>query len=166
MKKRAKMSISSKFALAVLAVIFLVIAISQIVVGTSFSKSALNDFYSSAGNVLKDFSNSIDIFFNSKESSVKLFCNTKTVKSADETIHSFIDETGTVQISGYEKSPTELAIRETAQEFAQNDKDMSEVFFGTKWGATLQTFHIQNLVATTLENEAGTKKAQAETEIL
>lgn len=134
MKKKKRMSISSKFAMAVLTVIFLLIAISQIVVGTSFEKSALNDFYSSAGNVLKDFSNSIDIFFNAKESAVKIFCASDPVKSADDTIHSFINETGTIQISGYEKSPTELRIRSIAQEFAQSDVDTSEVFFGTKWG--------------------------------
>jgi len=62
-KKKAGMSISSKFTLGVLAVIFLLITISQVVVGTSFEKSALNDFYSSAENLLKGFSNSIDIFF-------------------------------------------------------------------------------------------------------
>lgn len=104
------MSISSKFALGFLAVIFLLITISQVVVGTSFEKSALNDFYSSAGNLLKDFSNSIDIFFNAKESAVKVFCNSDAVKNADDTIHSFINETGTIQISEYAKSPAELAI--------------------------------------------------------
>ncbi len=134
MKKRRKLSISSKFALAILTEIFLLIGISQVVVGTSFSKTALRDFYSSAGNLLKDFSNSIDIFFASKESAVKLFCNSAPVKSADDTIHSFVNETGTVQISGYEKSPTELEIRSFAQELAQSDPDISEVFFGTEWG--------------------------------
>ena len=88
MEKKARLSISSKFALAVLAVIFLVITISQVVVGTSFEKSALNDFYSSAGNLLKDFSNSIDIFFNAKESAVKVFCASDPVKNADDSIHS------------------------------------------------------------------------------
>lgn len=110
MKKKARMSISSKLALGVLAVIFLLITISQVVVGTSFEKSALNDFYSSAANLLKDFSNSIDIFFNAKESAVKVFCNFDAVKNADDTIHSFINETGTIQISEYAKSPAELAI--------------------------------------------------------
>lgn len=134
MKKKARMSISSKFALGVLAVIFLLITISQVVVGTSFEKSALNDFYSSAENLLKDFSNSIDIFFNAKESAVKVFCNSDAVKNADDTIHSFINETGTIQISEYAKSPAELAIRNVAQTIAQSDSDTSEVFYGTEWG--------------------------------
>lgn len=134
MKKKAGMSISSRFALGVLAVIFLLITISQVVVGTSFEKSALNDFYSSAENLLKDFSNSIDIFFNAKESAVKVFCNSDAVKNADDTIHSFINETGTIQISEYAKNPAELAIRNVAQTIAQSDSDTSEVFYGTEWG--------------------------------
>ena len=134
MKTRKKMSLAGKFALSEFIIILLVIGISQIVVGLSFEKKAMYDFYTSAENVLKDFSNSINIFFTAKEDSVKFFCTAESVKSADETIHSFINETGTIQISEYEKSPTELKIRATAQEFSNIDKDTSEVFFGTKWG--------------------------------
>ena len=134
MKTRKKMSLAGKFALSEFIIVFLLIGISQIVVGLSFEKKAMYDFYTSAGNVLKDFSNSINIFFTAKEDVVKFFCATEAVKSADDTIHSFINETGTIQISGYEKSPTEQKIRETAQEFSNIDKDTSEVFFGTKWG--------------------------------
>lgn len=134
MKSRKRMSLAWKFALGEFIIVFLVIGISQIIVGLSFEKKAMYDFYSSAENVLKDFSNSINIFFTSKEDVVKFFCASGPVKSADETIHSFINETGTIQISEYEKSETELKIRSVAQEFANIDKDTSEVFFGTKWG--------------------------------
>lgn len=134
MKHRKKMSLAGKFALSEFIIILLVIGISQIVVGLSFEKKAMYDFYTSAENVLKDFSNSINIFFTAKEDSVKFFCTAESVKSADETIHSFINETGTIQISEYEKSPTELKIRATAQEFSNIDKDTSEVFFRHEMG--------------------------------
>ncbi len=134
MKTRKRMSLAGKFALSEFIIVFLLIGISQLVVRIAFEKKAMYDFYTSAENVLKDFSNSINIFFTAKEDVVKFFCTSDAVKNADDTIHSFINETGTIQISGYEKSPTEQRIRTVAQEFSNIDKDTSEVFFGTKWG--------------------------------
>ena len=134
MKIKRKLTLAGKFALSEFIIVFLLIGISQLVVGLSFEKKATVDFYTSAGNVLRDFSNSINIFFTAKEDVVKLLCTADSIRNADDTIHSFVDETGTVQISSYEKSPTEAKIRSVAQEFSEIDKDTSEVFFGTKWG--------------------------------
>ena len=134
MKQRKRMSLSSKFACAVLAAIILLISISQVVVGTSFETKAHNDFYHNSENVLKDFCNSINIFFAAKEASLAGFCSAEPVRCADDTIHSYVNESGTVQISAYEKSSTELAVRAVANIFAQNDKDIAEIFLGTKWG--------------------------------
>jgi len=134
MKSRKRMSLAGKFALSEFFIIIFLIGISQIVVELSFKKKAMYDFYTSAENVLKDFSNSINIFFTAKEDVAKFFCTSDAVRNADDTIHSFINESGTIQISGYEKSPTEQRIRTVAQEFSNIDKDTSEVFFGTKWG--------------------------------
>lgn len=159
------MSLAGKFALSEFIIILLVIGISQIVVGLSFEKKAMYDFYTSAENVLKDFSNSINIFFTAKEDSVKFFCTAESVKSADETIHSFINETGTIQISEYEKSPTELKIRATAQEFSNIDKDTSEVFSARNGAATRRTSHTQNREATTREAASGTRTPRTAAEI-
>ncbi|WP_191013395.1 methyl-accepting chemotaxis protein [Treponema zioleckii] len=134
MKTRKRMSISSKFALNVSVIIIVLIAISQIVVGVSFEKKAMNDFYTSAKNVLEDFSNSISIFFTAKEAELGVFAETAEVKAADDSIHSYISESGTVQIMGYEKSDVEEDIRKLAKVFASHDTDISEIYLGTKWG--------------------------------
>ena len=134
MKRRKRMSLSSKFALGELIIIVLLIGISQVVVGVSFEKKAMYDFYSSAENVLKTFSNSINIFFDSKEAALKGFSDSDPVKMADDTIHSYVNEVGSVKISTYEKSPSEQMVRIIAKSFSQNDHDVAEIYLGTKWG--------------------------------
>ena len=62
------------------------------------------------------------------------------LKSADETIHSFVNETGEIKILDYEKSPTEAAIRKICKLFAKNDKDIAEIYIGTKWGGYATNF--------------------------
>ncbi len=134
MKKWKRMSISSKFALSVSIIIIVLIAISQIIVGVSFEKKAMKDFYTSAQNVLEDFSNSISIFFEAKEAELNIFSETSAVKAADDSIHSYIDESGTIQILNYEKSIVEEEIRNVAKVFASHDSNISEIYLGTKWG--------------------------------
>jgi len=137
---RQRMSISSKFAIAVLSIIILLIVVLQTVIGTYFEKSALKDFYNSAGNVLADFSNSITIFFRAKEAELNIFASTPEVKGADESIHSFVNERSTVMVSSYQKSDAEQGIRNIAKGIASADSDVSEVYIGTKWGGYATSF--------------------------
>ncbi len=134
MKSGKRMSISSKFAIIVFVVILVVIGISQIVVGRSFELKAMNDFYATAENVLLEFSNSVNLFFSSKENELEVFAESDAVRNADESIHSYIGESGTVSISSYEKSEVEENVRRLAKSFTGNDKDIAELYLGTKWG--------------------------------
>ena len=134
MKSGKRMSISSRFAIIVFVVILVVIGISQIVVGRSFELKAMNDFYTTAGNVLLEFSNSVNLFFSSKENELEVFAESDAVRNADESIHSYIGESGTISISSYEKSEVEENVRRLAKSFTGNDKDIAELYLGTKWG--------------------------------
>ena len=134
MKNGKRMSISSRFAIIVFVVILVVIGISQVIVGRSFELKAMSDFYTTAGNVLLEFSNSVNLFFSSKENELEVFAESDAVRNADESIHSYIGESGTVSISSYEKSEVEENIRRLAKSFTGNDKDIAELYLGTKWG--------------------------------
>ena len=134
MKDKKRMSLSSKFAIIVFVAIVLLVSISQTVVGRSFENKAAIDFYTSAGNVLAEFSNSITLFFSAKEAELGVFAESDAVRNADDTIHSFVDESGTVQIQDYRKSETEDSVRRIAKSIATNDKDIAEIYLGTKWG--------------------------------
>ena len=137
---KKRVSLSSKFSIGVAVIILAVVAISSIASGYFFSNNCLQTFYSSAETALSEFSDSISMFFNSKEIELNVFSETDEVKNADDTIHSFVNETGPIQILEYEKSPVEEAIRKVCKRFAANDKDIAEIYIGTKWGGYATNF--------------------------
>ncbi|MBR1404086.1 MAG: HAMP domain-containing protein [Treponema sp.] len=137
---KKRISLSSKFSIGVVLIILMVVAISSVTVGVFFSRNCQENFYSSAETALSEFSDSISMFFGAKEVELNVFSETDAVKNADDTIHSFVNETGTIQILGYEKSPTEEAIRKVCKNFAGNDSDIAEIYIGTKWGGYATNF--------------------------
>ena len=69
------------------------------------------------------------MFFNAKEIELNVFADSDEVKAADETIHSFVNESGEIKILDYAKSPTEENIRKICKSFAANEsgKALSEI---------------------------------------
>ena len=137
---KKRVSLSTKISIGVGIIILLVVALSQCLIGHLFSKYCLDTFYSSARTSLSEFSDSISMFFHAKEIELNVFSETDEVKNADETIHSFVNESGTIQILGYEKSPVEENIRKVCKFFANSDTDIAEIYIGTKWGGYATNF--------------------------
>ena len=137
---KKRMSLSTKVSFGVAIIILIVVAISSATSGFFFYKNSLSNFYESSQTALLEFSDSISMFFNAKEIELNVFSETDEVKNADETIHSFVNEKGTIQILEYEKSPVEEAIRKICKKFAKNDKDIAEIYIGTKWGGYATNF--------------------------
>ena len=129
-----KVSISTKFSISTIFVIIAIVAISQLTTSFFFSKNCLDNFYGSAKTSLSEFSDSITMFYSSKEVELNVFTDSNQIKASDDTIHSYMNENGTIQITGYKKSPTEQAIRDLCKSFAAQDKDIAEIYIGTKWG--------------------------------
>ena len=137
---KKRISLSTKVSMGVAFIILVVVAISSVATGFFFYKNSLANFYKSAETALLEFSDSISMFFSSKEVELNVFSDTEEVRNADETIHSFVNEVGPIQILGYEKSPTEAAIRKVCKRFATNDSDIAEIYIGTKWGGYATNF--------------------------
>jgi methyl-accepting chemotaxis protein len=133
-------SLASKFSIGVVLIILVVVAISSVTTGIFFSRNCRESFSASALGSIAEFSESISVFFNSKETELNVFSECDEVMAADETIHSFVNETGEIKILDYEKSPTEEAIRKVCKLFAKNDKDIAEIYIGTKWGGYATNF--------------------------
>ncbi|MBP5176096.1 MAG: HAMP domain-containing protein [Treponema sp.] len=133
-------SLASKFSIGVVLIILVVVAISSVTTGIFFSRNCRESFSASALGSIAEFSESISMFFNSKETELNIFSECDEVMAADETIHSFVNETGEIKILDYEKSPTEEAIRKVCKLFAKNDKDIAEIYVGTKWGGYATNF--------------------------
>ena len=138
--KNRKISLSTKVSISSIIIIITIVAVSAITTGIFFSKNSLENFYSSASTELSEFSDSITMFFNAKEVELNVFAESDAVKASDETIHSFVNETGTIQILGYKKSPVEEEIRKICKSFANNDPDIAEIYIGTKWGGYATNF--------------------------
>ena len=137
---KKRLSLSTKFSFGVAVIILVMVAISSVTTGFFFYKNSLANFYDSAETALSEFSDSISMFFDAKEVELNVFSETDEVKNADETIHSFVNETGPIQILEYKKSPTEEAIRKVCKSFANNDSDIAEIYIGTKWGGYATNF--------------------------
>ena len=137
---KKRLSLSTKFSFGVAVIILIMVAISSVTTGFFFYKNSLANFYDSAETALSEFSDSISMFFDAKEVELNVFSETDEVKNADETIHSFVNETGPIQILEYKKSPVEEAIRKVCKSFANNDSDIAEIYIGTKWGGYATNF--------------------------
>ena len=133
-------SLATKFSIGVALIILAVVAIASVTTGFFFSRNCRESFYASALGSIAEFSESISMFFNAKETELKVFSECDEVTAADETIHSFVNETGEIKILDYEKSSTEEAIRKVCKLFAKNDKDIAEIYIGTKWGGYATNF--------------------------
>ena len=133
-------SLSTRLSIFALTVIFIIVSISTATSGVFFYGNCIENFYNSAEMELSEFSDSISMFFRAKETELNVFAVSDAVKAADETIHSFVNETGTVQILGYKKSPVEEDIRRVCKSFASCDSDIAEIYIGTKWGGYATNF--------------------------
>ncbi len=138
--KKHKISISTKFSVSSIIIIIAVVAISAITTRVFFSRNCLENFYGSAASQLSEFSDSITMFFGAKEVELNVFAESDAVKAADDTIHSFVNETGTIQILGYPKSPVEKELRKYCKTYEKNDSDIAEIYIVKKWGSYATNF--------------------------
>ena len=138
--KKIQVSLSTKFSAVTICIIIAVVAISAVTTGIFFSQNCLENFYDSAALGLTEFSDSITMFFDAKEVELNVFASSDAVKAADATIHSFVNEKGDIKIADYQKSPVENDIRNVCKSFARNDKDIAEIYIGTKWGGYATNF--------------------------
>lgn len=133
-------TVSAKFSIGVIVIIFLFVCSSSAITGLFFSRYCIDSFYRSSEVALSEFSSSLTMFFESKISELNVFTESREVKATDETIHSFKDESGDISILSYEKSQVESDIRTLCKSFARNDSDIAEIYIGTKWGGYATNF--------------------------
>ncbi|MBP5577701.1 MAG: HAMP domain-containing protein [Treponema sp.] len=138
--RKKSISIATIFTAGSVFIVLIVLAISVNIAGYFFSNDNLAKFYESAKTELCVFSDSITNFFNAKEVELNVFADSPEVKAADDSIHSFVNESGSVQILGYQKSSTEERIRSLCKRFAAHDSDIAEIYLGTKWGGYATNF--------------------------
>ena len=133
-------SISTTFSLGAIFIMLAVLALCVSITGVFFSRNSLQNFYDSASKELSEFSDSITMFFSEKEGKLNVFAESEEVKAADSLIHSFVNESGEIQIQSYRKSLSEQRIRALCKKFAEHDPSIAEIYLGTKWGGYATNF--------------------------
>ena len=140
MSGKRTLAISTKITIGAILIILVSVAITSVVTGVFFKRACLKNFFNTAEVGLSEFSDSIAMFFSAKEIELNVFAESNQTKAADDTIHSFVDEEGVIQILEYKKSRTEEEIRNLCKIFAAHDSDIAEIYIGTKWGGYATNF--------------------------
>lgn len=133
-------SLSTKFSVGVIVIMFLLVIFSAIITGIFFSKNCIDNFYENSQVELSEFSDSLTMFLNSKKTELNVFAESEEIKKADESIHTYVTETIDKKVTDYEKGEIEQSIRTLCKNFAKNDSDIAEIYLGTKWGGYTSNF--------------------------
>ncbi|MBR7080540.1 MAG: hypothetical protein IKI40_08480 [Treponema sp.] len=145
-------SLASKFSIGAVLIILMVLSICSATTGFFFSRNCRESFYASALGSIAEFSESISMFFNAKETELNVFADSDEIKAADETIHSFVNESGEIKIlimpKALQKKISERYARVSLQMTVTLRKSTSE----------------QNGADMTPEKEAGTRLRRAANE--
>ena len=140
MNGKRSLAISTKITFGSILIILVSVAVTSVITGVFFRRACLKNFFGTAEVGLSEFSDSIAMFFSAKEVELNVFAESNQVKAADDTIHSFVDEVGEIQILEYKKGRTEEEIRKLCKIFASHDSDIAEIYIGTKWGGYATNF--------------------------
>ncbi|MCR4733634.1 MAG: methyl-accepting chemotaxis protein [Treponema sp.] len=139
-KSRKRLSISGKVTALVASSIVVVAACIIIISSLALKKTSQDNFYENSKAQLKELSEMLTEFFDSKISLVKMMVNEPAVKMADDTIHSFVNESGKIHTRSYQASETEQRIVERCKHIYNNADYIAEVYLGTKWGGYATCF--------------------------
>nr|MCR5699309.1 methyl-accepting chemotaxis protein [Treponemataceae bacterium] len=131
---------STKFTIGVMFILFLFINLFSITTAVLVIGSSRDHYYENSHTSLTQFSDTIDIFFNSKKSILNLACEDPTLKNIDGSLHSFINESGQIHTKSYPKSQVEKNAYITLKNYFDNHDDLIEAFVGTRWGGFVSSF--------------------------
>jgi len=139
-KTRKGFTISGKITALVASSIVLVAACLVTISSLALKRTSQNNFYETSKVELGELSDLLTEFYDSKISLVKMMVNEPAVKAADDTIHSFANETGKIHTRSYQASETEQKIVERCKHIYDNENYLAEVYLGTKWGGYATCF--------------------------
>jgi len=139
-QKRKGLTISGKITALVTASIILVAACLITISSLALRRTSHNNFYETSMVQLGELSDLVTEFFDSKVSLVKMMVSEPAVKNADDTIHSFANESGKIHTRSYQASETEQKIVERCKHIYDNEDYLAEVYLGTKWGGYATCF--------------------------
>lgn len=128
------MSISKKILSAFFCVILLTIISICVVIGLQMHKTSVEAFYSSSAKELTQISRAVDIFMDSALKMTRLAAEIPLVRSADESVYSYVDETAALSPDSASQSVLGQRMMNYFRLMEKSHPEYAEVFLGTKWG--------------------------------
>lgn len=129
-----KLSIRKKLLFAFTSTILTSILITCIVLGLQIRESAITTFHTSASKELYQIDRAIGIFVDKAMKMTTMVARDALVRRADDTLHSYVDETETKAPKDIVRSPLEAEMARFFKNINAAHPEYVEVFIGTKWG--------------------------------
>ncbi|MCR4790420.1 MAG: HAMP domain-containing protein [Treponemataceae bacterium] len=139
-KERKPMSVSTKMTLGVVLSVVITVIIFADITGLFVSRNCKENFDDSSKVELIELSDMISFFFESKINYLNMLASDPDFKRADSSIHSYANQTGQISTTAHTKSPVEAGIVRECKQFFDHDKDVAEVYLGTRWGGYATSF--------------------------
>ena len=131
---------STKITMGVIFILFLFINIFSVTTALLVINNSNEHYNENAQTSLAQFSDTIDIFFNSKKSILNLVCEDPSIQNIDSSIHSFLNENGQIHTKTYTKSQVEKNAYLTLKNYYENNDDLIEAYVGSRWGGFVTSF--------------------------
>ena len=129
-----KLSVRKKLLLAITSTILTSILITCIVLGLQIRDSAIATFHDSASKELGQIDRAIGIFVDKALKMTTMIAGSPLVQAADETLHSYVNETRPLSPKDISRSDVERDMVAFFKLINKTHPEYVEVFIGTKWG--------------------------------
>lgn len=133
-------SISGKLVLGFSFSITILIICLTVTICTRLKKESLKSFEQEWTSTLSHVGNTISTVFNNTQNSLKMLADNEILKNVDDSLHSYVNETGQIKVSETQKSLVEQELVRLFKSFYTAYPEYVEVYYGTKWGGYATSF--------------------------
>lgn len=136
--KKKSFSLKVKFS-----IIILLFSLCPLILASTFfinftSKSIMSEQESASNKLLELFNSNIDGIIEELLNNINAFANESTIKQADDTLTSYVENTGKYKVVANKHVDIEKAIYRRFEEFGKTHPNYQYVYMGTKWGGYVQ----------------------------
>ncbi len=138
--ERKILSIRKKLVLIFTTCIVLLVALLSTIVGIRIHSENESNFHVQTSRELEHIGNGISIFFSDTLGTLDMLSQNADVRRADDSIHSYANESGTIRADSTVKSETEESLVRLFKNVFNAFPEYVEVYLGTKWGGYATCF--------------------------
>ncbi len=132
--KRRNLSIKLKFIIALTIVLIFLVAFICVAVGIRVYNASRDHFEQTIDQQLEVMDQTIKLFVKTHDTIVQILLSNADVRKADESIKSYVNETGEIDVKSVEEEGVAKNINELFRRVQSSHPEFTVVYLGTKWG--------------------------------